>query len=229
MTIIADRELGDIRLQRVSRATRVSVRVAPDGTLRASAPRGVPLFIIKRFIASSRSELQRLLEATRPTLAIQSGMQIGKSHSLTVQAGPKLRIAKQKLRLVLSVPPGTSLDDSAVQEVVRQEVIAALRREAKSYLPRRLGYLAEQYGFRYEQSRLSHASSRWGSCSSSGTISLNIALMKLPFELIDYVIIHELAHTHHMNHSEAFWQLVGQFDPNYKKHRAALKKETPHI
>jgi len=53
--------------------------------------------------------------------------------------------------------------------------------------------------------------------------------MNLPFELIDYVIIHELCHTRHMNHSASFWREVAQFDPGYKIHRAELKKYSPHI
>ena len=68
------------------------------------------------------------------------------------------------------------------------------------------------------------AKTRWGSCSSKDFISLNIALAALPRTLSDYIIIHELAHIKHKNHSKAFWALVGKYYPNYKEARDELKK-----
>jgi len=156
-------------------------------------------------------------------------MQIGKSHTLIVREGSSLDGTRHGQQIVITIPPRAQLTDHDVERIIREQVIVALRIEAKSYLPKRLKFLALKYGFSYQKVRFSHASGRWGSCSSNGTISLNIALMKLPFELIDYVIIHELAHTRHMDHSQAFWDVVAQHDPAYKLHRNALKREVPAI
>lgn len=104
-----------------------------------------------------------------------------------------------------------------------------LMKKAKEYLPYRLDFWAKKYGYHYEKLRFSHANTRWGSRSSSGTISLNIGLMKVPEVLRDYVILHELAHINHMDHSAAFWREVGSHDPNYKRHRAALKRYSPGV
>lgn len=98
-----------------------------------------------------------------------------------------------------------------------------LMKKAKEYLPYRLEYYAKLYNYHYDRCRLSHAATRWGSCSSSGTISLNIGLMQVPEILRDYVILHELAHLNHMDHSAAFWAEVASHDPRYKEHRAKLK------
>ena len=230
MPTITDEEFGAIVVRRSTRATQVRLRVAPDGTLRASMPLYAPLFLLRRLVKSSRPQLRKMLEQAQPSGHYQAGQQIGKSHTLIVrEPAARLEVTRAKQQIIVSLPSHKTLHDPDVVRKVRDASIAALRIEAKSYLPKRLSYLAKQYGYTYTKVRFSHASSRWGSCSSNGTISLNIALMKLPFELIDYVLVHELAHTVEMNHSTAFWAHVENADPQYKQHRRLLKQEAPSI
>jgi len=229
--IIQDPEFGKITVRRSPRSSQIRIRVAPDGTLRASLPLYAPVFLVKRLLKTSRDELRTMLSQAQVTENYYDGQQVGKSHSLIVtrSASTTVKVSRRAQRIIIALPHTKNLDDSDVVRAVRDGVIAALRLEAKSYLPKRLSFLSDKLGLEYEKVRFSHASGRWGSCSSTGTISLNIALMKLPFELIDYVIIHELSHTQHMNHSQAFWDLVGKADPEYRTHRRALKQENPSI
>lgn len=229
MPTIHDDEFGTIVVRRSAKATQVRLRVGPDGSLRASMPMYAPLFLLKRLVKSSRGQLRAMLEQAHPKSTYHNGQQIGKSHTLLVKPASQLSVVRHKQHIIVSLPETKTLNDTTVVNKLREVVIQALRVEAKSYLPKRLAYVAEQYDMHYERVRFSHASSRWGSCSSTGTISLNIALMKLPFELIDYVIMHELAHTKHMNHSDSFWALVATMDSDYKKHRKLLKAEAPSI
>lgn len=104
-----------------------------------------------------------------------------------------------------------------------------LTKKAKEYLPYRLEYYAKLYGYSYGKCRLTHANTRWGSCSSNRTISLNIGLMNVPEPLRDYVILHELAHLNHMDHSKDFWAEVASHDKNYKNHEKKLKLYSPGI
>ena len=76
---------------------------------------------------------------------------------------------------------------------------------AKNYLKARLYYMATKYGFTYNKVFIRNQKTRWGSCSSQNNISLNISLVRLPEELQDYVILHELVHTKHKNHGPKFW------------------------
>lgn len=231
MSTFIDEEFGTVTLRRSARASHVRIRVAPDGRLRASLPLYAPVFLVKRLIKSSRTQLRALLAEQHSESVFEAGMQIGKSHTLLVRTivSTTANAKRHGQQIIVSLPENKTLQDHDVARIVRDAVIEALRLEAKSYLPKRLAFLADKYDFTYEKVRFSHASGRWGSCSSNGTISLNIALMKLPFSLIDYVLVHELSHTMHMNHSDAFWKLVSVGDPQYKLHRHALKKETPSI
>jgi len=230
MPIIQDEEFGKITIRRSARASQVRLRVAPDGTLRASLPLYAPTFLVKRLIKSSRDELREMIIQSQPTTTYTDGMRIGKSHTLIVRpTNGTLQTNRRGQQLIVSLPEGISLNEPTVIRAVRDLIILALRVEAKSYLPKRLAFLAQKFGFSYQKVRFSHASGRWGSCTSEGTISLNIALMKLPFEQIDYVLLHELAHTKQMNHSPEFWAIVSQTDPEYKAHRRDLKREQPTI
>jgi len=230
MPIIQDEEFGKITIRRSARASQVRLRVAPDGTLRASLPLYAPTFLVKRLIKSSRDELRNMINQAQPTTSYTDGMRVGKSHTLIVRpTADVFQTNRRGQQLIVSLPADKTLNDSDVIRAVRDLIIAALRVEAKSYLPKRLAFLATKHGFNYKKVRFSHASGRWGSCTSEGTISLNIALMKLPFEQIDYVLFHELAHTRQMNHSPEFWAIVGECDPEYKTHRRDLKKEQPTI
>lgn len=113
-----------------------------------------------------------------------------------------------------------------------------LMKKAREYLPYRLEYWAKRYGYKYDKCRFSHANTRWGSCTHRKragmdrdeiTISLNIGLMKLPEALRDYVILHELSHINHPDHSKAFWAEVGMHDKNYKAHEKKLKMFSPGL
>ena len=231
MPTIIDEEFGTITLRRSAQASHVRIRVAPDGRLRASLPLYAPIFLVKRLVKSSREELRAMLAEHEGGTVFINGMQVGKSHTLIIQqtSGQAVSVKRHAQQVIAQVPQSIPSETPAVQRLIRDTVIKALRLEAKSYLPKRLAFLANKYDISYQKVRFSHASGRWGSCSSNGTISLNIALMKLPFELIDYVLIHELSHTVEMNHSTEFWQLVQLGDPEYKAHRNSLKDYSPSI
>lgn len=111
----------------------------------------------------------------------------------------------------------------------RDQKIRLLRKEAEDFLPYRLAYLAKLHKLKYKRMRITYPTTRWGSCSSNGTISLSIAIMKLPPSLRDHVILHELNHLKHMDHSVLFWLSLEKMDPKCKYHRTMLKHYSPEI
>lgn len=94
--------------------------------------------------------------------------------------------------------------------------------QAQRLITVRLAELNQQYGFPYKLVSIRNQKTRWGSCSKSGTLSFNYRLLFVDSAIRDYVLVHELCHTQHMNHSVRFWQLVARAVPNYRQLRAAL-------
>ena len=230
MAIITDEEFGEIVVKKHSLAKTVSLKIAPDGRIQITMPPYAPLLAAKALVKTSRKQIRELVSQYREKLSYTKNQQIGKSHHLLIQTATKPSSVKiVGTQILAEINEAESVESTANQQLIRSKILVALRKEAKSYLPRRLSFLAKEHGFSFARSKITHSSSRWGSCSSSGTISLNIGMMNLPFELIDYVIIHELCHTRHMNHSTKFWDEVYKFDPQYKMHRNELKKYSPHI
>lgn len=105
------------------------------------------------------------------------------------------------------------------------EQIEMMRREAKTLLPERVAFWAQKFGFKYGRVSIRASRSKWGSCSGDNNISLSLFLMTLPEHLRDYVIIHELCHTVHHNHSAAFHALVDRcLGCNEKNLRSELRR-----
>jgi hypothetical protein len=88
----------------------------------------------------------------------------------------------------------------------------------------RLSYFSDKHELKVKQVRVKEQKTLWGSCSSKNNINLNYLLIMAPMKVIDYVIVHELVHTIHKNHSTKFWQKVETIMPNYKDARYWLKK-----
>ncbi len=117
---------------------------------------------------------------------------------------------------LLLVSPGLSCEE------LKKQIVEFYKAEAKAYLPDRVREISEETGMKYSSLLINSAKTHWGSCTSD-RIHLSCLLMAASPETIDYVIIHELAHTVHHNHSDYFWTLVAKHCPDYKTKRQELK------
>lgn len=111
---------------------------------------------------------------------------------------------------------------SLLPKINRKEFFR-LKRQAKNLVKQRLDYFNNIYNFSYGRISIRAQKSRWGSCSKKGNLNFNYRVVFLPTPLLDYLIVHELCHTKEFNHSQKFWQLVGQTIPEYKNLRKELK------
>ena len=227
---LQDTEFGTIIIRRSSLARSLRLKVDHRGILTISMPKRAPLYLAKRLVDETREQIRHSLARSETQLTVlKHGDLIGKSHRLAIRQGEPLSGRVIGTFIEITVPAHMPINSPEIQTYIKEVSLKALRAQAKAYLTRQLHMLATQHGFTYDAVRFSNAGTRWGSCSSSGTISLNIWLMQLPFELIDYVIIHELCHTKQMNHSPSFWSLLENILPDYKQHRRTLKAQRPYL
>lgn len=114
--------------------------------------------------------------------------------------------------------------ESGNVENVTLDKIKALADQALEIIPTRVEYFAKIIGVTYGNITIRNQKTRWGSCSSKGNLNFNYQLYYLPDELLDYVVIHELAHRRYMDHSKEFWDEVEKYCPDYRERRQQLKK-----
>jgi len=145
---------------------------------------------------------------------------LGKDYELVIEPRQKSEVVDGTIRLRQS-----AVSQSSVECALRN----FYRREAREYLSKRLDHYGDEMGLEYDSVEIRNQRTRWGSCSTSGTISLNWRLLMAPSDVIDYVIVHELAHLQEPNHTEAFWSIVGQQIDGYQKYADWLERNSTQL
>lgn len=207
--IITDEELGRLTVRVNARARRLTFRAKEDG-IHVTVPPRTSLAEVERAIEELRP---RLLEAKRKRARklIDLDYHIDTEFfKLTLVGGQRERfLSRSELgEMQIICPPNADFTDENLQTWLRKVIEEALRRNAKIILPPRLYMLSMQHNLPYRSVKINSSSGRWGSCSAQGNINLSYYLVLLPRHLIDYVLLHELAHTREMSHGEGFWTLL---------------------
>jgi predicted metal-dependent hydrolase len=228
----SDREVGTSWNVRISRrARRMSMRVFPGGRVEVVVPPGAGVPAIERFVARHRDwaerrsrELLRLAPkaAERQPRSIELGL-VGRAWGVEYVAGHRVRAEEvADDRLVVHAP---TLSDKHAGEAL----VPWLMRLAARELSGRLEPLARSLDIDYDRVSVRRQRTRWGSCSTRGTISLNVCLMFQRPEVVRYLMVHELCHRRHMNHSKRFWSLVESFEADWKALDAELLQGWRHV
>jgi predicted metal-dependent hydrolase len=111
------------------------------------------------------------------------------------------------------------------QKIDKKE-IPKYKKMARKRLEERADHFSSTYGLRYKSIRLSSAKTRWGSCGPTNNLNFNWVIIFAPPQIIDYLVVHELAHTRHKNHQKHFWQTVEEMHPEYKENRKWLREHS---
>lgn len=156
--------------------------------------------------------------------AVDEQWTVDYQHKARSRLGLDVDAGRSRLCLRLPEAPETELDARVAQRLRRW-----LLDHARARLEPWLHALAAQHGLRFATLSVRNQRSRWGSCSARGAISLNARLLLASPEACRSVLLHELAHTVHLDHSPAFWALVARLDPNHRAHEAELKQLGPQL
>ena len=207
-----DPELGRFHIRMSARARRLTFR-AKERELWVTIPAGADLAEVKRAIDSLRPRLRTMISKTFAPPVIDRSFRIDAPcfhFSLSVSTDSRFRLRREDEQVQLLCPEETDFADARLQEWLRKVATEAMRQRAKEVLPLRLEMLARAHGLTYSEVKVNSSAGRWGSCSGRGSINLSLYLVRLPLHLIDYVLLHELAHTREMNHGPRFWQLLNR-------------------
>jgi predicted metal-dependent hydrolase len=208
---------------RTRRAKHYILRVQPDGGLRVTVPWHGSRAEAARFIDERRAWIVRERAGRAAGPAKPAHWTDGTPVLFRGDAYPLRTVLLDRHRVRVSFADQTFVLSAERALRLKPEVEAWLRRLASIDLPERLAWLARQHGFEVKAVSIRNQRSRWGSCSPSGRISLNWRLIQFPPAVADYVLLHELVHLRHMNHSRRFWTEVAGLCPTYSVSRAWLR------
>lgn len=229
--------LPKYQVRESQRARHVSLKVSYQGTLEVVVPPGFNATEIPSILERRRGWITKTLKRIE-----QQRESLPKEHSVEKPTLLELRSRDEAWQVVYKSARGSTvaLTQSNPQELTlrgpiddaeacRELLRNWLQRKARLELTPWLQQLSQRCDLAYSRLTVRGQSTRWGSCSSKQSISLNYKLLFLPPSLVDYVLIHELCHTVHMNHSKAFWQLVRQYCPELDQAKADLKKGWQYV
>lgn len=209
--------VGNIAFFRNARSRRIRLSVAPGPKTRVSYPMGVSLDEAIRFAESQSAwilQQQQKFRNSLPSFPEETEIATRYHRVIIRKGGPKTTVKQTGFHIAISTPGDLEVGDRAVQEQIGKIMTEIYRWEARKYLPGRLKELAAQHRFQVNRVTIRDNRTNWGSCSGKNNISLNLHLMKLPDHLIDFILLHELAHTRVKNHGAEFWKLLDSLTGN---------------
>lgn len=221
--IISDKDFGKIHFVVRRSARNITMRVKEDD-LHVTTPPYRSITALLEAIAPFRERLRNVCSEVKPKPFDLNFSIEAECFRLKLETSPlkNFTVSMRDETVVIACPAHADFTTDRVQTLVKNAVMRAMRKKAEEYLPPLVQYWSSLFDLPYNKVTISKARSRWGSCSSKRDISLSFYLMLLPAHLMDYVILHELAHTREMNHGPEFWELLNQLTDGKA---LALRKE----
>jgi len=222
--------IGEINFVKHSRATKLKIIVRPTKTIRVTIPSNATYKDAEKFVSENMEWLEKTIlkmkkiKASRLTYDENNIIET-KFHQIKISRHLSIetKVTVKENIIDIFIPLEADFKDDFHQNEIKYILSNVYRREAKQYIPERLDYLAKKHNFKYLNVKITSAKTRWGSCSYKDNINISLYIMKLPYKLIDYILLHELCHTKEKNHGAGFWSLMEEVSPNSKNLRKELK------
>jgi predicted metal-dependent hydrolase len=218
-------------LIRSPRRKTVGIMVNPDGMVTVRAPERLSDIAIRQLVERKSGWIREKISenlrnhSQRTPKIFENGEEVlylGKTYRLeTVPGGKSVTLLDDRLRI--GIPKGF---DGREHSRVKALLSDWYRDQAVRFFAERILFWRERVNAYPKTMRVKQLKSRWGSCSSRGNLNFNWLLILAPPSIVDYVVVHELCHFHHPNHSRAFWDTVGSVLPDYKERRNWLRANT---
>ena len=211
--VVQFKQIGAVTFLKSRRSKNIKISVKPDQSVHVSFPFYVTSPEVTRFLLKNVewvASQQQKFKSKKNTLAEGDILQT-KLHRIVFLKGTKNKTTVNYFDIEIVVPDLNSPDS---QKYIENVVTGVYRFEAKKILPPRLSELAQIHQFKFNKVTMRNNRRNWGSCSSKNNISLNLQMMKLPDNLIDYILLHELVHTEIKNHGPKFWEKLNALTNN---------------
>lgn len=215
------------------RAKRIIIRVLPHGMVEVVLPQGISETQVPHVLQRRSEWLSRALQKVAQKTELNSHTHSLKPVQIPLTAleqqwsvsycSGQQKICVDKARLTLVLPGNDSPQQTATR--LRQW----LQRYAKETLPQWLLRVRDETGHQVNKISVRGQKTRWGSYSSTGNVNLNRNLLFLPADTVRYLFVHELSHSLHMNHSNAFWDEVKKHQSDYLQHERILREQARHL
>ena len=222
--VVQFKNIGVVTFSKNRRSKNIKISVKPDKSVLVSFPFYCSSKDVLSFVQNNEEwiwQQQKKMESRRNKFDINTEIKT-KLHRVKFLLGKEYNIETKKDTVQVAV---TDFNSDKSQEYIEDILIQIYRFEAKKILPPKLAELAEKYNFEYQKITIRNNKRNWGSCSSKNNISLNLQMMKLPDNLIDYILLHELVHTEIKNHGEKFWEKLNSITNNKARELAKQVKQ----
>jgi len=222
--VVQFKNIGVVTFSKNRRSKNIKISVKPDKSVLVSFPFYCSSKEVLSFVQNNEEwiwQQQRKMESRRNKFDVNSEIKT-KLHRIKFILGENYNIETKKDTIQITV---TNFNSDKTQEYIEDILTQIYRFEAKKLLPQKLTELAEKYNFKFQKVTIRNNKRNWGSCSSKNNISLNLQMMKLPDNLIDYILLHELVHTEIKNHGEKFWKKLNSITNNKARELAKQVKQ----